>query len=807
MAVGVPVTPAGRRLRSGIARPRSPWPAEAARAFRKTGAVVRELAGTVVAGLDALLVGLVVAFVLAAALNGPAAYLGIPWPLEMLVTGGGALVVALLGAAAGTGIAWLVRLLGRGVDLALRRAPLLSRAPARMRRVASLPFRVVTGLPAAWLGAFGAVLALAILGSRTGPLGLFLPPLAMTPYIFIIGGAFAVVGAGTYVVRPALPRPRRMRRGAAALLASVAILGTAGGTAVLLSPGGTDALVATSTVLDGSPRPQDLADPGQPGVFSIRELSYGSGTDLRRPAFGPGVALTTPPVDASRVLPALGSGADEARRWFWGFGTDALPLNGLAWVPEGEGPFPIVLMVHGNHAMGDFSEPGYGYLGRHLASRGFIAVSVDENFLNGSWADDWDGAEQVVRAWLLLLHLDAWRTWNEQPGSPVAGRVDMDRVALIGHSRGGEAASLAASLATRSTAPDFNLVPWPTGLRVSAVVAIAPSDGQYPSPIVLRDVDLLELQGGHDSDVRGWIGLQQYARTTVTGNKFKAALWAYRANHGQFNTAWGRSDWGPFGGAQLNLAPILEPAAQEDVAKTAIGAFLEASLNDIDGYRGLFQRPMTGREWLPDDIFLVRSVGGDLEPLTLGDPLQPVGGVTVTLDGLELHRAATIPLRAIQPSQGIRGLELRWAGGGGEAAWGLAGLGDQLAGVADPVLHVSLANGAEPTDDASILDPMVEVTTADAVTVALPLSQWGALPPPLTVQLSKSPLIDALGGIDLTVNASVEHVLQSYAIRLSEFATANPAFRVDRVTSFRIAFDRSSTGGAWVAEVGLADGG
>ena len=99
------------------------------------------------------------------------------------------------------------------------------------------------------------------------------------------------------------------------------------------------------------------------------------------------------------------------------------------------------------------------------------------------------------------------------------------------------------------------------------------------------------------------------------------------------------------------------------------------------------------------------------------------------------------------------------------------------------------------------------MATADGVTVALPLSRWGALPPPLTVQLSKSPLVDALGGLDLEVNAPVEHVLQRYAIRLSEFAAADPAFRVERIASFRIVFDRSSAGSAWVAEVGLADGG
>ena len=52
-------------------------------------------------------------------------------------------------------------------------------------------------------------------------------------------------------------------------------------------------------------------------------------------------------------------------------------------MPEGEGPFPLTLIVHGNHNMIDYSDDGYGYLGSLLASRRIIAVSVDENFLNG----------------------------------------------------------------------------------------------------------------------------------------------------------------------------------------------------------------------------------------------------------------------------------------------------------------------------------------------------------------------------------------------------------------------------------------
>jgi hypothetical protein len=53
--------------------------------------------------------------------------------------------------------------------------------------------------------------------------------------------------------------------------------------------------------------------------------------------------------------------------------------NARVWYPDGEGVFPLVLIVHGNYIMSRYSDPGYEYLGRSLASRGyFIASEVTE---------------------------------------------------------------------------------------------------------------------------------------------------------------------------------------------------------------------------------------------------------------------------------------------------------------------------------------------------------------------------------------------------------------------------------------------
>jgi hypothetical protein len=451
--------------------------------------------------------------------------------------------------------------------------------------------------------------------------------------------------------------------------------------------------------------------------------------------------------------------------------------------------------------MGDFSEFGYAYLGEHLASRGFVVASIDEDFLNGSWADDYDGEEQLVRAWLLLVHLDTWRDWASA-GGPFAGRVDAERIALIGHSRGGEAASVAASLA-HTSAPRNGMTPWPTGLDVDAVVSIAPSDGQYAGSLRLEGVDFLTLQGGWDADARAWSGIRQYARTALDGDGFAAGMWVYRANHGQFSSVWGKADFGPFSPAILDIAPLLPAEQQRDVAKTAIGGFLEASLKGRDGYRGLFRRPMVGRQWLPDDVIIVRSKTGSDRALTDGGPDHPVEGVTIDTTGGDA-RTLTVPLRALQPDQVLRGTRLSWEPAAGTATWTVGNLDAILErGDAPSAVRISIADGRTLDDsDGNSLPVSVRMDSGDR-SVRLPLERFGALPPPLPVHLAKHDLLASTAGIDLSFRAASEVVLQTYEIPLTAFTDADTAFDPTGAAAFTVEVSRADGGALWIAEPAL----
>jgi pimeloyl-ACP methyl ester carboxylesterase len=155
--------------------------------------------------------------------------------------------------------------------------------------------------------------------------------------------------------------------------------------------------------------------------------------------------------------------------------------------------------------------------------------------------------------------------WGEDPASPFHGLVDMERVALMGHSRGGEAAAVAAAMASMSPTVLPGLRPWPTGLDVDAVVGIAPCDGQWTGAgqggVKLSGVDYLTIQGGLDADMAWWSSLRQLARTDVTADPddFKAGIWIRRANHGRFNTTWDLGDLGTQGEFLVDQASILWP--------------------------------------------------------------------------------------------------------------------------------------------------------------------------------------------------------------------------------------------------------
>ncbi|ANS73441.1 hypothetical protein AWM70_01630 [Paenibacillus yonginensis] len=363
---------------------------------------------------------------------------------------------------------------------------------------------------------------------------------------------------------------------------------------------------AVETAADGSAVIQ-AANPGLPGPAAYRYFTYGSGNDRHRDEYGQDAGLLSGSVDASAFI----SKWSKARTSFWGFDPQALPVNGRVWMPEGSGPFPLVLLVHGNHLMEDFSDEGYAYLGELLASRGFIAVSVDENFLNYSaWTGIPDN-DMKVRAWLLLKHLQQIDQFAADSSTPFYNKVDFDRIGLVGHSRGGQAVAMAADpLRWFQRGDSLGNI---DKFHIVSVAALAPTDKLVDNNQArLSNVNYFSLQGAQDGDVSDFYGDRQYSRATFDkgSSKFKATLYVDGANHSQFNTSWGHYDASFPNGILLSRSRIMDEDSQRQIAKVYVSAFMEATLHGQSEYTKLFQDYRNGLSWLPDTAYFNRYQDG-----------------------------------------------------------------------------------------------------------------------------------------------------------------------------------------------------
>jgi dienelactone hydrolase len=596
----------------------------------------------------------------------------------------------------------------------------------------------------------------------------------------------------------------------------------------------------------------EAPDPGRPGPFRVLTLYYGSGTDKNRPEYRDSVTLRTDPVDASKLVD-LGRSARE-RNEYWGFTPKEMPLNARVWYPEGEGPFPLVLVVHGNHDMKDFSDPGYDYLGELLASRGYILASVDENFLNGGIREEND-----ARGWFLLKHVELFEGFHGHEGNPFRGKVDLGAIALIGHSRGGEAVANAVAFNRLRRYPDDASLELDFDFDIKGVVSIAPVDGQYlPTgrKVVMEDVSYLTFHGSHDGDVTSFHGLRLYDRLRLGASdelRFKSAIYVYRANHGQWNTVWQNKDGGPRSGRFLDLRGLIPQADQRRFAEIYVSAFLEVVLKGDKRYLPMFRDHRVIGRWLPSTMYITRFETNTFRGLaTFEEDIDVTSGtapgVRLQGDSLATWRERTLPLRssnrsntsASQENQAAwlgwnnriaggdstrlgppgrftvilpEGLGERWALGEGTTLDFLLGATHTVPSPrADPAEATRegteeppgrrRSGGSEPDPDQDLppIDLTIQLEDRRGRVASLPLSRYGPVRRPLETWI--------LRRRDLEEGRFEEHweqILQTYSIPLGDFTGVEPELALTDLRAVRLLFDRTAAGEVVVDQIGFSD--
>ena len=155
-----------------------------------------------------------------------------------------------------------------------------------------------------------------------------------------------------------------------------------------------------------------------------------------------------------------------------------------------------------------------------LASQGYATVSVRVNGINAQ-DDGVADAGADARATIVEAHLDHW------VDLAAGHQVDLSRVVLVGHSRGGEGVDR-ASIQIPLSAP----------YRIVGQVLIAPTDFASQTAPYVPTVTLLPFCDGDVSDLQGQKFTDFSRDLAADDTSLKSTVLVMGANHNFFNTEW-----------------------------------------------------------------------------------------------------------------------------------------------------------------------------------------------------------------------------------------------------------------------------
>jgi len=299
----------------------------------------------------------------------------------------------------------------------------------------------------------------------------------------------------------------------------------------------------------------------------------------------------------------------------------------------GSGRLPVVVIAHGmfgkNWSLGAShpSHEGYTYLQEALAGQGIVSVSVDMNAAN------FFRSIVEMRAEMFLGALDRLRAMDADKTSRFFGRLDFDKVGVMGHSRGGEAAVAAARLNAARTTNKYG---------VKAVCALSPTDWTgtlVPAQVITADAAstpfLLVLYPGLDGDLGGDGGARSWEgtgfRTYDRSGSDKSIVMIDHACHNRFNTQWTPEEDTIHPDDTKPGGRLLVAADHQKLASEYIGGLFRWKLLGQTSQRDLFTGKKVNGRGTPTSIQW--SFGAKRQPLDELEPgVAPPAGTRTLVD-------------------------------------------------------------------------------------------------------------------------------------------------------------------------------
>ncbi len=221
-------------------------------------------------------------------------------------------------------------------------------------------------------------------------------------------------------------------------------------------------------------------------------------------------------------------------------------------------PLPLIVVSHGN----GHDYRWYDYLGRHMASYGYIVMAHENNTGPG-----------IESASTTTLTNTDYLIGNQDiiAGGVLDGHIDSHRIVWIGHSRGGEGVCRAYSrVYDGSYTPDHFVLD-----DVVLVSSISPNDylGRFSSNP--HDVNFHLLQGAADGDNGGWPDRESDAPFHVYERAigYRQLTYVHGADHNDFNCC-GFNDFEGPPGTEIG---------REEAQKVAKGVYLALVKHYVEG--------------------------------------------------------------------------------------------------------------------------------------------------------------------------------------------------------------------------------